>query len=170
MDTDTIEAPSAAQAPVDNVQVEYYGVDEHYDVYFPDGATYVTCKTMTEADRQRYQAKVNRDVKIERQTGNMQMKLAQGEDRMALLQAAIVGWNLIRNGQSVPFTKGSSGAELEKWIAQAPPSVIDMIERQIRRRESWLTGEATLEDIDKQIADLEEMREEKLKESAGNGD
>lgn len=155
---------------VTTIQQIYYGTDERYEVFFPDGATKVVCKVMTEGDRQRFQASVNRDVKISRQTGDMQMRITTGEERMALLTGAIVGWNLINHDRKpVTFSKGSPGAELEKWIAQAPPSIIDSIEKEIRRHEPWLTAGATIEDIDAQMDELRELREQKLREEAGNG-
>lgn len=165
------EAPTAPTAPTDPtvpVQADYYGTDETYQVTFPDGVTYVDCKTMTEGDRQLYQSKVNKDVRVSRQSGDMHLKLSTGEERMALLTSAIIGWNVIHDGKQVPFGKGSPGAELEKFIRQAPPSIIDRIEREIRKHESWLIGEATVEDLNEQIENLTEMRDKRLKEDSGN--
>lgn len=150
------------------VQADYYGTDLQYQVFFPDEVTFVTCKTMTEGDRQKYQSATNRDVKISRQSGDMHLKLSTGEERMALLTSAIVGWNVVRAGVPVPFSSGSPGSELNKFILQAPPKLIDHIERGIRKKEVWLLGEATVEDIDEQIANLQEQRETKVKEDSGN--
>jgi hypothetical protein len=160
---------AAEPGDVRSVQADYYGTDEKYTVTLPDGITFVECKTMTEGDRQKYQSSVNRDVRVSRQSGDMHLKLSTGEERMALLTAVIVGWNVVRAGAPVPFSKGSPGSELNKFILQAPPSIVDHIERSIRRKETWLLGEATVEDLDAQIAELTELREKKAAEEVGNG-
>lgn len=174
METDTMDPTTPAEAvekvdpTIRPVQADYYGTDEQYEVLFPDGITFVTCKTMTEGDRQKYQSATNQDVKISRASGDMHMKLSTGVERMTLLTCAIIGWNVMRNGSPVPFNKGASGSELNKFILQAPPSIVDKIEREIRKHETWLTGEATIEDIDEQIENLQEMRTKKASEDLGN--
>ena len=103
------------------------------------------------------------------------MKMATGDERHELLRAAIVGWNLVdQNGDPVPFSKGTEqngrvtrqGA-LEKFLAEAPPKVIDMIHKDIQKHNPWLMGEMTAADIKEQIADLQEMLEIKEREEEG---
>ena len=47
-------------------------------------------------------------------------------------------------------------------------SVLKDIEKAIRKLNPWLTADVTVEDIDLQIKELEELREEKLREAEGN--
>lgn len=168
MDTETmeqVEVPADMTVPV---QQEYYGTEELYEFVFPDGVTKIVCKVMTEGDRQKYQSITNKDVRINRQSGDMHMTLSTGEERMALLAAAAQSWNLIRNGKPVTFSKGTPGSAFETWVKQAPPSLIDRFEREVRRHEPWLLGEATVEDLQEQIEMLQEQLDAKLKEEAGN--
>ena len=45
-----------------------------------------------------------------------------------------------------------------------------MIEADVRKHNQWLSQNVTIEDIDKQIADLEELRKQKVEEEeAKNG-
>jgi hypothetical protein len=97
------------------------------------------------------------------------MKMATGDERHALLESAIVGWNLVRanakDGTVSPITF-SPGA-LKQFLDKAPPGVIDRIEKDIRDKNPWLVGDVTIEDIDEQIAELNELREKKVQEAEG---
>lgn len=156
-------------SPTDSVQQEYWGTDETYQVFLPDGVTYVECKYLTEGDRVRYQSTVQKDVRLQKTTGDAFLHMPTGEERHALLEAAIEGWNIIRSGKPVAFNKGSKGSNLEQWLSKAPPAIIDLIEKEIRLHEPWITGDVTVEQIDKQIEELQAVRAVKLKEEAGNG-
>jgi hypothetical protein len=105
---------------------------------------------------------------VERSSGNARMKMAPGDERHALLEAAITGWNVVRGPDHVPMP--FTPANLRVFLDKAPPRVIDLIEKEVRKANPWLLQEMTVEDIDKEIASLEEMREAKLKEEAGKSD
>lgn len=187
MESDTIEAETAEQRdrrikaemeaggfnPTQSVAVDYFGVDRTEKVMFPDGVSYVVIKELDEGARRKYQNATNKDVRLARQTGDAYMKLGAGDDRLALLKVAIVDWNLKRAKSAtdptlfdVPF----KASELDKFLDKAPTSIVDLIEKRIRKMNSWVEGEITLEDIDKQMEELKEMRERKLEEEEGKAD
>ena len=149
------------------VQQEYYGTDETYKVFFPDGVTYVECKYLNEGDRSKFQGSVNKELRLEKVTGDALMKLTPGSERKALLMGAIVDWNLIQKGKPVPFSTNSVGSNLAQWIEKAPPSIIDMVEKEIRKHEPWTMANLSSKDIQEQIDQLQEMLEAKVKEEAG---
>jgi hypothetical protein len=162
------EMEAAGISPDSPVQADYFGFDETHTVYLPDGKSFIQHKTLTEGDRRNYLDKVNKEVRVEKVSGDMRIPMAQGAERHILLDAAIVGWNLVRDGQPVPFSKGSKGSTLAQFLESANPKIIDEIEKDIRKRNPWLLAELSVEEIDKQIADLEEMKAVKQKEEAGN--
>jgi hypothetical protein len=152
--------------------VDYFGVDRTEKVMLPDGKSYIIIKELDEGGRRNFQNKTNKDVRLQRQTGDAFMKLGTGEDRYAMLESAITDWNLhSKHGQTgemvaIPF----NATQLKKFLDSAPTKVIDLIEKKIRLMNPWLQGEISVEDIDKQIEDLQEMREAKLQEEeSGNG-
>jgi hypothetical protein len=148
------------------VQEEYWGTDETYKIMFPDGVTFVECKYMTEGDRARYQGAIQKDVRVQKATGDAFMKLSTGEERQALIASVVVGWNLKRAGQDVPFSNGPRGV-LKEWVEKAPPKIIDLIEKGIRLHEPWIMSDLTIEQIKDQIADLEEILAKKIEEEEG---
>lgn len=166
---------SAPQPPQGRVQANYWGVDETKNVFFPDGVTFVTIKTLAEGDRRKYLNATSKDMKLDRQSGEASIKMGLGDERYELLKASIVGWNLVRpkgtgdhEMQPVTFSKGTPGSELEKWLDVAPPSITETIEKEIRLLNSWLQADLTVEDIDKQIAELMEIRAKKVEDNEGN--
>lgn len=150
------------------VQADYFGFEETHVVTLPDGISQIHHKTLTEGDRRQYLDAVNREVRLQKTTGDAIMKMQAGQERHVLLAAAIVGWNLVRDGQPVTFSKGSPGSTLEQFLTKANPKVIDIIEKDIRKHNPWLMADLSVEDIDQQISELQEMRAVKVKEAEGN--
>lgn len=176
MESDTEELDPTVQAMQDagaatetGVYVDYFGFDESRDVYLPDGKQYVTIKKLNEGDRRQYLNKVNKDIRIERNTGDAKLKVATGDDRVALLKSAITGWHLMRKNErtgdweETPF----KDQQLNQFLEKANPKVIDIIEKEVRKDNEWLVGDVTVEDIDKQMAELQELRDKKIAEAEG---
>lgn len=148
----------------EKVQVDFFAPVPDITTMLPDGISFVTHKKMNEGDRRKYLAAINRDLKIQKGTGDAIMRLASGEERTALLKCAITGWNLIRGGQPWPFNAHNLAAFLE----QAPVDILELVEADVRKNNKWLIADATVEDIDKQIEELQEMRQEIIDRESGN--
>jgi hypothetical protein len=149
--------------PYQSVQADYFSFDENLSITLPDGVSVIEHKVLNEGQRRRYLNKVNRDVKFHKGTGDAIMRLAPGEEKKALLEVAITGWNLQSAGEPVRFSPQS----LNRFLESAPPKIIDIIEREVRKANPWLLQEATVEDIDEEIANLQEMRQKLLEEQEG---
>jgi hypothetical protein len=144
-------------------QQDYFGFESVDRIKLPDGTSYIEHRILNEGQRRKYLNKVNREVKVQRATGDAVMKMAPGEEKKALLEAAICGWNLMRNGQPVPFNTKN----LDEFLDKANPKVIDLIEKEIRKGNSWLQADMSVEDIDREITQLQELRQQKLEEEEG---
>jgi hypothetical protein len=162
------EMEAAGVATSTSVQADYFGFADTEKWFFPDNKTYVELQALNEGARREYQNKTNKEVAIKRLSGDAVMKMQNGDDRHVLLVNAIIGWNLLRDGQPVAFHKGSNGSILEQWLARADPKLIDGILKQVHKMNPWLLADLSIEEIDKQISDLEEMKTAKLKEDEGN--
>ena len=151
------------------VQMDYFAFGETHQVFLPDGISYLTHQTLNEGGRRRYMNAQNREVTIGRQTGDMKMKLATGDELHVLLEEAIVGWNLQRNGTPITFSKGSPGSTLSQFLTNASPAIVDIIAKAVRKENPWLLADVTIEGIDEQIEELQETRARLVRESQGNG-
>lgn len=136
-------------------QVDYFGFSGSTTHVLPDGISRVTIKTMNEGEKSRYQRLTQRDVVLERGSGNARMKVDQSEERHALIETCVVDWNFVRNGSPVPFTKQN----MNDFLKLADPKIVEDIEKACRKANPWLLGEMTVEDIDREIANLQEMRQ-----------
>lgn len=185
-DTDTGSAPSPfdeAQAEIERDQATaaameaagvsatepkqqfYFGFDETHRVMLDDGVSWVEHKVLNEGARRKYLNKVNRDIMLQRSTGNAIMRMQQGDEKHELLEQAICGWNLVgAQGEPLVFNPG----KLQEFLKKANPVVVDLIEKDVRLKNPWLMTEISVEDIDKQIAELQEMRAKKVEEEEGN--
>jgi hypothetical protein len=166
--TKAMEASMEAkgESTTEPIPVDYFGFEQEHKVMLPDGIQWVIHKELNEGDRRAYLKSINRDVKVQRATGDAFLKMAQGEDRVALLKAAIVDWHLIQKGKPFAFSK----TNVDTVLTVFPPKVVDLIHRDIIKHNSWLMGEATVEDLDREIATLQEQKAQLIEEQAGKGD
>lgn len=161
----TAEANMASQgiATTESVAADYFGFDDIKQVTLPDGVSYVQHRVLNEGQRRKYLNAVNRDVRIQKATGDALMRMSPGDERMQLLKSALVGWNLKKSGIDVPFTD----RYLTEFLEKANPRIIDLIEKEVRMANPWLMSELSVEDIDREIKDLTELRERKVEEEEG---
>jgi hypothetical protein len=157
--------PPAAPIPEASSEIDYFGTeDSFYEIYMPGSTVqYVQCKVLKEGERKRFQNTMNRGVRLERNTGDALMSMAPGAERHELLKMSIKGWSLLRQGKPVPFDDRA----LDSFMNNANPVHIDHIEKEIRKHNPWLLSEMSIEDIDREIKALQEMRDVKVKEDEG---
>lgn len=145
------------------VQDDYFGFEETFKVYLPDGISFVEHRSLNEGAKRKYLNSVNREVRLHRATQDASIKTAPGDERKALLESAITGWNLKRGGEPIPF----STRALAEFLDKANPKIVDIIEKDVRLHNPWLLAEMTVEDIDREIADLQDMRDRIVAEEEG---
>lgn len=145
------------------VQEDYFAFDETHREFLPDGLTYVEHKELTEGDRRKYLNATNRDVRLQKTSGDAIIRMSPGDERKALLKAAVKGWNFLVGGQPLSF----NDRNLDKWLEVANPKHIDIVEKAVRKANPWLLAEVSVEELDKEIASLQELRETKIREEAG---
>jgi len=166
-DARTEQAMRDAGVPTEDVLYEdYFAFEVDHTIPLPDGKSYIIHRELNEGQRKKYLNQTNRDVVVSRVTQDMKVRMAPGDERHALLKAAITGWSLMRAGQPVPFHTRT----LDEFLEKAPPRIVDLIEKEVRKANPWLLAEMSVEDIDKELANLAEMREAKVKEEAGKLD
>jgi hypothetical protein len=146
------------------VQQDYFAFDNERRFMMPDGVSWIDYQVLNEGQRCKYLNRINRDLTIKAATKDAVMRMAPGDERRALLEEAIVGWNFARSGKPVQFNKQN----LSEFLQKASPKIIDLIEKEIRLANPWLLAEMSLEDIDREIEQLQELREKKVEEEQAN--
>jgi hypothetical protein len=165
----------------DSLFEDYFGFDRAEQFFLPDGKQYIEFKVMTEGARTRYQQATNRDITLQRTTGDAKMKVDPATDRRELLVNSVSGWYLVKYNpnkgaranleawESEAFSIGSKGSTFEQWLEKANPSIVDELEKAIRKANRWMLAEMTSDDIEKEIENLREMKVEALKRERGEG-
>lgn len=166
--TDTADAQiladmeAAGVSTTQPVQADYFAFERTDRFMMPDGVSYLELRAMNEGARRDYMNKVNSEVTLQRQTGNAQVKMQTGEERHTLFVKSIVGWNLMSGGKPVPFDRN-----LEKFLTALDPVIADKIDKKIRELNPWLISDLSLEDIDRQIEELQQTRVQRVKQLEG---
>jgi len=157
-ENETMTAPSPAAAPASSApqQANYWGFNATEKFYFPDGVTWIEHKIMNEGDKVKFQKKTGRDITLSRQ-GDAKLKLDSGTERHELIKTCATNWNLIREGangpEPVPFDERNKNAFLDV----ADPKIIEDLETAIRKANPWLIGDLSVEELEKQRDEIEEL-------------
>lgn len=155
--------------PEQTKQVDYFGFQKLERYYLPDGVTFFELRAMNEGDKSKFQKMTQRDLVLEKGSGNARFKMDPATERHELIKASVVGWNLVRNGQLVPFDTHGRANPLEDFLTLADPKIVEGLELAIRKLNPWLMSEMTVEEIDRQIDELTEMRVAAVEREAGEG-
>ncbi len=134
-------------------QIDYFGFQETHRYTFPDGLSWIEFRSMNEGEKKKFQAKTSRDMVLDR-GGNARMKMDPGTERHELIHSCATNWNMVRNGVPVPFNK----INLNDFLTLADPRVVEDLEKAIRKANPWLLADMTVEDIQREIDSLEEMK------------
>jgi hypothetical protein len=170
--SETEQAMQAAGVAVETplVPIDFWSGNDPVTYYLPGQDNlpdqlkqYLVITPMNEGARVRYQSAVATSITVSRASGDARMKPDPGIERRALLERSITDWKIFREGRLVSH----SPQNLKAWLEAAPTSVIDDVEKFVRKQNPWLVSEATVEDIDKAIAELQEQREEAVRREQG---
>lgn len=124
---------------------------------------FITFSVMNEGQKTRYQKATNRDIRIDRKTDQAMFSADVAADRQALIRAAVVDWRLYRveqtrTGVREPREIRFSPSELDRWLMSTNPRIVEDLELAIRKANPWLiTDDATEEELEEQIAELNEL-------------
>lgn len=175
--TETTYDEAAARADgvtlEEEVFVDYFGFTDQQKHFLPDGKQFFLLQRMNEGQKARYQREIRSDITIQRSTGDAKMKTDPASERHALIKACVINWNLrtrdphTRDIVEVPFTLSAGKINLESWLSVADPKIVEDLEKACRKLNPWLLADMSVEDIDREIDSLREMREEALKREAG---
>lgn len=166
MSTDTSTAPIETNL---NAQEDYFGFAKTERWYLPDNVSYFELRAMNEGDKAKFQKMTQRDMVLEKGSGNARFKIDPAVERHALIEASVVGWNLTRNGVPVPFDKAGRANPLGDFLQLADPAIVEKLELAIRKLNPWLLAEMSVEEIDNQIEELKELRKVAVEREAGEG-
>jgi len=167
MSTTTPEVTEPTPPPVQQPYVDYWGTDEEKNWYFPDGIQYMTIKKMDEGAKSRFQKLTSTDMVIDRNQ-DTRVKIDPAAERHALITASVTGWNLMQREKDGSFTPAVFSKQMMTlWLEKADPKIVADLEHEIRMFNPWMLQEMPVEEIDKEIDRLQEMRKKRVEQDAG---
>lgn len=153
--------------------VDYFGFDERERWMFPDGQQWIEFKKLNEGERAKFLKATRSDVHLNQRSGEARIPFDQSKERKQLLLHSCTDWFTVRKNprnskwEPVAFANnGTEGCAFAQWIDKANPAVLSRLEKAIRMANPWLMAEMTVEQIDKEISDLQELREAAAKREA----
>lgn len=155
--------PQELDAPEAPTFVDYFGFQSTTKWYLPDGVQYFEIQVMNEGMKAKFQKSTSKDLIMERKSGDARMRVNPADERHQLIKTCVVNWNLYRGGKPQPFGERA----LQDFLQLTDPRLVEDLEKEIRKANPWLLGEMSVEDIDKEIENLKEMREVAAEREAG---
>lgn len=157
--------------------VNYFAFSVVEKWFFPDGNQWIAFKIMSEGDKAAFQRLTSRDVKVNRNSGDASFPVDAAGERHTLIKTSVVDWYIFAPNpysgepEQVPFslsdTRHPTGMNLEKWLKLANPKLVEELEYTIRKANPWMQADMTIEEIDKEIERLQDLRRETEVREAG---
>lgn len=158
--TDTaVSPPQETQAPP---TADYWGSEQYEKFFLPDGRQYFEFKVMNEGEKTKFEKMTNQDLIVNRDQ-SARVKVDPSEQRHSLITTSVTGWYLFKGGEIVAY----SSQLLRKWLEVADPKVVADLEFAIRMANPWMQSEMSVEEIDKEIDRLHEVRKQVIDNEAG---
>lgn len=169
-----LEKPEGDAPLVDDEEsreVDYFGFDKSHVFTMPNGRQQIFFKSMNEGAKADFQKTTSRDLRVQRSSGDALVKMDQAAERHTLIMKSVTGWTLRRRNpktqawENAPFDQST----LRRFLDTADPQIIEDLEKEIRKANPWMLDEMSVEEIDKEIASLQEMRAAAVKREEGKG-
>lgn len=173
-DTNSDRALSLDNPEVVVEYTDFFGFGDNKEFVLPDGRQKIFFKVMSEGERKRFQQLTNRDIRVNQATRDAHLKADPAGERWHLIEQSVTGWSLKRKNargdwEDAPFSSGSPGSELSKWMERANPKIIDDLEFAIRMANPWMQQDMSVEEIDREFERLTEMRKAAVERERGEG-
>lgn len=153
----------------DTVQYEsYWGTDTTERFTFPDNKQYIEFKIMNEGDKTKFQKLTNQDLIVQRDQ-SARVKTDPAAERHMLIKTSVTGWFMVAPNVSTGKLEPAAYSPqlLEKWLTVAPPKLVEDLEYAIRMANPWMQQDMSIEEIDKEIDRLHEVRKQVVDREAG---
>lgn len=168
--SESVESPAASGEvqDIESQEVDYFAFEEIGEFTLPDGKQKIFLKALNEGAKRKFQKETSRDLRVQRSSGDALVKMDPGAERLSLCQESITGWKLRRRNpqkghwEDAPFDQPT----LRRFLDATNPAIIEDLEQAIRKLNPWLLDELSVEEIDKEIANLNELREKAVEREA----
>lgn len=150
---------------------DYWGVSETKRWTLPDGKQWIEFKIMDEGAKTQFQKMTNSDLIVQR-SGDSRIKIDPARERHELIKSSVTNWNLMqRDPNSGEWSAAPFGGarSIEQWLEKAPPKIVEDLELEIRKANPWMQADMSVDEIDKEIERLNDLRKLARERELGEG-
>ena len=148
--------------------VDYFAEPETQRWYLPDGKQYFDYQELREGGKAAYERATNRDIRVQRSTGDARLSVDPATARQKLIQLSVTDCLLYRDGQRIEFNRERPGKFWENLFDLFPAKVIDQLHSEITKANAWLAADDDVEALKEERDRLDERIERAQEEQAKN--
>jgi hypothetical protein len=153
---------------------DYWGVQETYKYFLPDGKQYFEVRPMDEGGKSMFQKMTNKGIRMNQRTQDATIDMDPADERHTLIKQSVVGWKIMQHGPDGSWSefpcppdesrrKNSLNTILEKFN----PKAIQDLEFFIRQKNPWMQADMDVEEIEKEIDRLVQLKKDVTEQKAG---
>lgn len=165
------------QTAGDAIYENYWGVDETYRFMLPDDKQYFEIRPMDEGRKVQFQKLTNKAVRMNQRTEEASFDIDPAEERWTLIKESVIGYHIMQPSPDgtwseypcPPYTDPRFRRSLEQLLEKFNPKIVQDLEFFIRQKNPWMQADMAVEDIDKEIDRLQQMRRDKVNQESGEG-
>lgn len=153
----------------------YWGVDETFKFYLPDGKQFFEIKPMNEGAKSKFQKITNKGVRMNQRTQDATIDVDPANERHTLIKESVVSFFIMQKGPDGSWSEypcppaGDSRFKnsLQMLLDQFNPKAIQDLEFFIRTKNPWMQADMDVEQIDEEIDRLTQLRKDVMEQKAG---
>lgn len=173
MTQDTI-TPEGIATPEPEYYEDYWGVKETYKFELPDGKQYFEIKPMDEGGKTRFQKMTNKGIRMNQRTQDATIDVDPADERHTLIKESVISWKIMQRSPDGTFSEYPCPTDdarrrraLAELLEKFNPKAIQDLEFFVRSKNPWMQADMDIEEIDKEIDRLNELRKQVKEQNAG---
>jgi len=142
--------------------VDYFAEPITHRFDLPDGIQYFEYQELLEGGKAKYERKTNRDIRVQRSTGDARLSVDAATQRQELIRLSVVGANVYapdkHTGKLVklPFNRESSTAFWDRVFQSFPAKIIQNLHEEIVKVNEWMAADDDIEALKEQREQLDD--------------
>jgi len=181
MTQDTITQPDPQPVVAEEVTTyeNYWGVKEAQRFYLPDGKQYFDILPLNEGMKTRFQKLTNKGIRMNQRSQEAILDVDAANERHTLILESVVSWFIMHRDPKdpsgfseyiCPSRENDRKKKLEELLMRFNPKVVQDLEFFIRTKNPWMQDDMNIDEIDKEIERLQELRQQVKERQQGESD
>lgn len=157
--------------------IDYFGTPEPLRFYLGDETQYFEFTPLTEGGKAKYERATNKDIRVQRTTGDAKMQVDPATERQALVMLSVTDALIYKRQKPlnqlkpVAFQQAKNGTQPNEFWQDIfevfPPKVIQDLYRKIRDANPWMKADEDVETLEEEYKNMgqriETLKEEQAK-------